>query len=134
VKNVDGAGRQEAARQYAFAGPGHVRVTGPAIDLSRQANAQMSLRIDYRVDAKPAGKVTLGVGDAGAIDATRLFAGATPGTWASAKVPLDCFRKAGADVTKVSQPFLLGADAGFTVSIVGLRLDADPAGAACPAP
>jgi len=133
VQNVDGAGRQEAARRYAFAGPGHVRVTGPSIDLARQANAQMNLRIDYRVDAKPVGKVMLGVGTAGAIDATSLFASAAPGTWTSAKVPLDCFRKAGADVTKVSQPFVLGADAGFTVSIVGIRLDADPDGAACPA-
>jgi beta-glucosidase len=133
-RNVDGAGRQEGARQYAFAGSGHVRVAGPAVDLSRQTNAQMSLRIDYRVDARPAGKIMLGVGAPGAIDATRLFAGAAPGTWTSAKIPLDCFRKAGADMTKVSQPFLLAGGAGFTVSIVGIRLDADPAGAACPAP
>jgi beta-glucosidase len=133
-KNVDGAGRQEAARQYAFTGAGHVRVSGPTIDLSRQANAQMSLRIDYRVDAKPAGKVMLGVGNTGAIDATSLFATAAPGAWTSAKIPLDCFRKAGADVAKVSQPFVLGAGAGFTVSIVGIKLDADPAGSACPAP
>lgn len=131
-KHVDGAGRQEAARQYAFAGAGHVRVSGPTVDLSRQTNAQMSLRIDYRVDAKPAGKVTLGVGDTGAIDATSLFAVTAPGAWTSAKIPLDCFRKAGADVSKVSQPFVLGADAGFTVSIVGIKLDADPAGSACP--
>ena len=58
-KNVDGGGKQEGARQYAFTGAGHVRVSGPSIDLTRQTNAQLSLRIDYRVDTAPKGKVTL---------------------------------------------------------------------------
>ena len=133
VKNVDGGGRQEGARQYVFTGAGHVRVTGPTIDLTRQTNAQLSLRIDYRVDAAPTGKVTLAVGDKSTpVDATGLFATTTPGQWTSVKVPLSCFKAAGADVGHVAQPFVLGSAGGFAVSIVGLKLDADPAGAVCP--
>ncbi|NIJ33971.1 glycoside hydrolase family 3 protein [Sphingomonas oligoaromativorans] len=132
-KNVDGGGKQEGARQYAFTGAGHVRVSGPSIDLTRQTNAQLSLRIDYRVDTAPKGKVTLSVGDqATPVDATSLFAAATPGQWTSVKLPLACFKAAGADVGHVTQPFVLGGDAGFTVSIVGVKLDTDPAGAVCP--
>jgi beta-glucosidase len=131
-KHVDGGGRQEGARQYAFAGAGHVRVTGPTVDLTRQTNAQLSLRLDYRVDVKPVGKVMLGVGDAGAIDATALFAGAPVGQWTSVKVPLACFKAAGADVGHVAQPFVLGTEGAFTLSVVGVKLDADPAGAVCP--
>ncbi|WP_019831487.1 glycoside hydrolase family 3 protein [Sphingomonas sp. PR090111-T3T-6A] len=132
-KNVDGGGKQEGARQYAFNGAGHVRVSGPSIDLTRQTNAQLSLRIDYRVDVAPKGKVTLGVGDqATPVDATSLFAAAAPGQWTSVKVPLACFKAAGADVGHVTQPFVLGSDGGFTVSIVGVKLDTDPAGAVCP--
>jgi beta-glucosidase len=134
VKNVDGAGRQEGARQYAFTGAGHVRVIGPTVDLTRQTNAQLSLRIDYRVDARPVGQVKLGIGEAGILDVTRMLDAATPGAWVSVKIPLACFKAAGADVAKVSQPFLLGSGNAFTISIVGIKLDADPAGSACPAP
>jgi len=131
--NVDGGGRQEGARQYAFTGAGHVRVSGPTVDLSRQTNAQLSLRIDYRVDAKPAGKVTMAVGDKGApVDVTSLFATAPVGEWASVKLPLSCFKAVGADVANVSAPFVLGSDGALTLSIVGLKLDADPAGSICP--
>ncbi len=133
VTNVDGGGRQEGARRYAFTGVGHVRVIGPTLDLTRQTNAQLSLRIDYRVDAKPTGRVTLAVGDKGTpVDATGLFAAATLGQWTSVKVPLSCFKAAGADVGHVAQPFVLGGEGGFAVSIVGLKLDTDPAGAVCP--
>ncbi|USI71953.1 glycoside hydrolase family 3 protein [Sphingomonas morindae] len=133
ITNVDGGGRQEGARQLAFTGPGEVRIEGPSLDLARQTNAQVTLRIDYRVDAAPTGRVTLSTGGP-AIDATALFARAQPGTWTSAKLPLACFRKAGADMAKVTTPFALAADKGFTVSIVGIKLDADPTNAACPAP
>ncbi|WBO23168.1 glycoside hydrolase family 3 protein [Sphingomonas abietis] len=133
VRNVDGAGRQEGAREYAFTGAGHVRVTGPTVDLNRQTNAQLSLRIDYRVDAAPAGKVMLGIGEAGTLDATKAFTAGAPGQWTSIKIPLSCFKAAGADVAKVSEPFLLDSDGAFTVSIVGIKLDADPSGSACPA-
>jgi beta-glucosidase len=132
ARNVDGAGRQEGARQYIFAGAGHVRVTGPSVDLTRQTNAQISLRIDYRVDARPAGTVRLGIGGTGTLDATKMFAAAAPGQWTSVKIPLSCFKAAGADVGRISEPFDLGSDAAFTVSIVGIKLDADPAGSACP--
>ena len=132
-KRMSTAAAAGGCAPVAFTGAGHVRVTGPTIDLTRQANAQLSLRIDYRVDAKPTGKVTLAVGDKGTpVDATSLFAAATLGQWTSVKVPLSCFKAAGADVGHVAQPFALASDGAFTLSIVGLKLDADPAGSVCP--
>ena len=73
------------------------------------------------------------MGRAGVLDATRTFAGALPGEWTSIKIPLSCFAAAGANMRDVSQPFVLTSKAAFTLSIVGIRLDADPTGAACPA-
>jgi beta-glucosidase len=139
TRDVDSADRQEAARQYAFAGPGEVSVDGPDVDLSPNAGT-LSLRVDYRLDAVPAGKVTIAMGKAGAlgkrgeIDATRLFSTATLGAWTHIKVPLRCFQAAGADLRQVSQPFALHTAGALTVSIVGIRLDDDPTGATCPGP
>ncbi|HEY4164402.1 MAG TPA: glycoside hydrolase family 3 C-terminal domain-containing protein, partial [Dongiaceae bacterium] len=130
-RDVDSADRQEAARQYAFTGPGSISVSGPDIDLSPNA-AKLSLRLDYRLDAIPAGKVIVMMGRQGGIDATRLFAAADPGAWTSLKVPLTCFQSAGADLRHVSLPFVLASSGAFTLSIVGIRLDDDPTGAACP--
>jgi beta-glucosidase len=133
---VDGGGRQEGARHFAFAGAGRVAIAGPTIDLVRQTNAQLSLRIDYRVDGKPAGKVMVAMGAVGgakgAIDATALFAAAPAGQWTSTRIPLTCFKAAGADMAHVATPFALSTDGAFGIAIVGLKLDSDPAGAACP--
>jgi beta-glucosidase len=131
VRAVDGGGRQEGARQFTFTGPGQVSVTGPTIDLLRQTNAMLTLQIDYRLDKAATGPVTLAMGGKG-VNAASLFSRAPVGQWTSVKVPLACFRAAGADMGKVASPFQLSADAPFQISIVGLRLEADPAGAVCP--
>ncbi len=133
VRNIDGAGRQEGARQFAFTGPGSIRITGPTVDLTRQANAQLSLRIDYRVDTRPNGKISLGMGKSGVLDATKTIDRTSVGSWTSIKIPLSCFAAAGADMKSVSQPFVLTSEAAVTLSIVGIKLDADPTGATCPA-
>jgi beta-glucosidase len=126
VVNVDSEAQQEAARQFAFSGPARVSITGPSIDLSRESG-RLSLRIDYRLDAKPAGKVMLMMGDRGSpVDVTSLFAAATPGAWTSAKVALACFAAAGADLRRVAAPFVLDSDGSFTLSIVGIKLEERP--------
>lgn len=134
VKNVDGGGTQEGARQLAFSGPGEVRIEGPTVDLNRQSNAMLSLRIDYRIDAQGSGAgVTapkLGMGET-FLDGAQVFT-AAPGQWASVKVSLSCFAKAGADMTKIARPFVLQGNAGQTIAISTVKLDADPTGAICP--
>ena len=130
VKNVDGGGTQEGARQLTFTGPGEVRIEGPTVDLNRQSNAMLSLRIDYRVDAKSTTAPKLGMGET-LLDGAQVFT-ATPGQWASVKVSLSCFAKHGADMTKIARPFVLQGGVGETIAISTIKLDADPAGAICP--
>lgn len=134
VKNVDGGGTQEGARQLAFSGPGEVRIEGPTVDLGRQSNAMLSLRIDYRIDAQGSGAGAvapkLGMGET-LLGGAQVFT-AAPGQWASVKVSLSCFAKAGADMTKIARPFVLQGNAGQTIAISTVKLDADPTGAICP--
>jgi len=130
-ENVDSADRQEGAMKFSFTGHGTVRVTGPAVDLRQQTG--MSLRVDYRLDTPPAGRITLMMGSKGApVDVTGLFAASKPDTWVSLKVPLACFEAAGADLSNISVPFLLENNGAFAVSITGIKLDEDRSGATCP--
>ena len=49
------AGAQENGRVARWSGPGALRVTGPAIDLSRQTTGDMAILMRYRIDAPAAG-------------------------------------------------------------------------------
>jgi len=132
---VDASGVQEGGRQFKWTGPGRVAIQGPAIDLSMQTNGEASLRIDYRVDAAPTGKVTLGqaCGDncGVAMDFGARLRQAPTGKWQSVKIRLACLRTAGVDVSKITQPFVLGSDSAMTLSISSVQLTSDPEGAVC---
>ena len=135
VRSVDAGGRQEGGRQFSFAGtgPGVVRSTGGSLDLTRQVNAEVTLLIGYRVDARPSAPVRLGMNDATrGIDATGLFARGAVGEFQSVKVPLRCFANAGVDMARVTAPFVLSSAGRFQVTISEVRLQADPTGAICP--
>ena len=128
----NGSGEAEAAIiGSADAGP---------LDLQRQANADMVLQVQYRVDAAPKGPVTLAMGCAGAddapcrgtVDVTALLKAAPVGQWRTAKIRLTCFRKAGTDMARVDEPFVLGTAAALDLSFAEVRLVADPTDAVCP--
>jgi beta-glucosidase len=134
VRPADAGGVQEAGRQITFAGgvPASAALVGDRpIDLSFQTNAEMGLLIDYRVDARPSAPVALSIG-AGRLDVTPVL-GAAAGEWRSLKVPLKCFQAAGTDVTQVVEPFALSTAGTLTITLRGVRLTTDPAGAVCPA-
>jgi beta-glucosidase len=131
-KAVDSDKQQEAAQQYVFNGKGRISVTGPAIDLTPNA-ARLSLRLDYRMDAAPTGPVTVMMGDKGKpVDVSKVLSGAKVGQWISLRMPLECFRQAGADLAHVTAPFVLEADAPFALSIVGIQLEGSTPGACNP--
>jgi beta-glucosidase len=126
---VDSEDRQEGALKFTWTGHGTVRIVGPTVDLSREAGK--SLRVDYRLDAPPVGRVTLMMGGKGApVEVTDLLKASAIGSWTSLKVPLSCFQTEGADLANLSMPFLLENNGAFTVSIAGIRLD-DSSGAKC---
>lgn len=129
---VDSDKLQEGARRYAFTGHGRVTITGPTVDLT--PNAAMSLRVEYRVDRKPASWVAMKLGDGNAkmIDVTELMRSSGEGAWQSLVIPLSCFKQQGVDLSRVSTPFAMEAGGPFQISISGVRLDQQPASLACP--
>ena len=134
IRPVDAGGVQEAGRQIVFSGaaPATAALVGDKpMDLTFQTNAEMGLLVDYRVDARPTAPVTLSIGW-GKLDVSPVLNAAPVGEWKSLKVPLKCFAAAGTDVTKVVEPFLLGTAGSLTISLQGVKLTTDPAGAVCP--
>ena len=129
---VDAGGIQEGGRQLTWSGKGEglAALTGPSIDLTRQANGDVALEVDYRVDRAPTTPVSLGVGRGG-LDLTPTLAAGAAGEWRSVKVKLACFRDAGADLSSVTEPFVLATHGGFGVSLRAVRLSTDPSGAVC---
>jgi beta-glucosidase len=134
-KTADGPQTQEGAQQLVWpAGPATLRIGGGDLDLSREANGDLSLQISYRVDRAPMGKVQLsmeGGTNNGAIDATSLFKGQT-GSWRTAKIFLKCYQQNGVDLTKVSAPLVLQASGPFGLSIADVRIVSDPNASICP--
>ena len=121
---------QEDARRISWDGTGgaFVRIAPLApIDISREANGELSLVIDYRVDERPTGPVRLGMrcvgADCGASVPIRgRLAAATPGEWTTLAVPLRCFRNAGVDMANVIIPFELATSGRLALSVSGVRI------------
>ncbi|MBB3475507.1 glycoside hydrolase family 3 protein [Sphingomonas sp. BK345] len=126
---VDSATAQEGAVQLSWRGPGSARITGPALSLVRETNADLNLQVSYRIDRAATGPVSLALG-AGKVDVARALD--SGGGWHVLRVPLKCFRAAGATMDSVDTPMALTAAAPFTVAISDIRLATDPAGAVCP--
>jgi beta-glucosidase len=121
---------QEDARLLKWSGSGAATVAlqgANPIDLQREANGQLSLTFDYRVDAAPTAPVTVSI-ECGAncrgdfpID-TRLKQ-ATGGEWRQLKLPLHCFQSRGADLRQVTAPFALTTAGKLELGIANVRLE-----------
>lgn len=127
---VDSATAQEGAVQLTWKGKGTAKITGPDLALTRETNGDLNLQVTYRIDKAPAGVVGLALGG-GRVNVASLLDKSAG--WHVMRVPLKCFRDAGATVDKVSTPFAMDASSPFTVAISDVRLATDPAGATCPA-
>jgi len=138
VKPID-AGAQENARlaQWSGAGPGVLSVTGPQTDLSRQTTGDLALMIRYRLHAAPSAPVTLSVacGDTcgAAVDLTHLLSAAADDQWHVSKIKLTCFRTGGADMSKVTEPFILSTQGTLSLAFTEIRLTTNEGDAVCPA-
>ncbi len=132
IRSVDAGGVQEGGRQITWSGtgPGEVALEGPPIDLTRQANGDVSLLIDYRVDTPPTAPVVLSLGG-GRLDMSAQLAGSAVGDWREVKIKLACFRQAGADLSEVGRPFSVATSGRLVLSLRSVALATDPAGAVC---
>lgn len=147
LRAVDAGGLQEGGRSLRWndGGDAAFAIVGSAgaepLNLERQTNADMVLQLQYRVDGAPQGATTLAMGcgtDAagkpcrGAVELASLLRAAPQGQWRTAKIGLKCLREAGADMTRITEPFVLTAAAPLELSIAEVRLVADPTDAVCP--
>lgn len=133
---VEGPQTQEGAQRLTWpSGAATLRIGGGSdLDLAREANADLSLQIQYKLERATTGPVKLlmeGGTNTGAIDATRLFTGQT-GTWRTAKILLKCYQQNGVDLSKVTAPFVMQASGPLTVSLADVRIISDPANSTCP--
>jgi beta-glucosidase len=134
-KQVEGAAQQEGAVQLSWpAGPAKLRISGSTLDLSRETNAELSLRLTYRLDTPATGRVRLsmeGGDDTGSIDATGLFTGQT-GAWRTVNVSLKCYADAHIDMSKVTAPLVVDASGPLVFTLAEARIVSDPANSVCP--
>ncbi|WP_156255937.1 glycoside hydrolase family 3 protein [Sandarakinorhabdus oryzae] len=111
---------QEDAREFRWNGPGAIAIDGPPVALTRQSNGDISLMLDWRIDAAPAGTVTLALGG-GVLDISGAVR-AGVGSITTLTIPLKCFAAAGGDLAHVGTALRLAAPRGFAITLRTARL------------
>ncbi|MBL8265998.1 glycoside hydrolase family 3 protein [Steroidobacter sp.] len=129
VSAVDHAAQEDARlAKWSGRGPATLALQGEApIDLQREANGQLSVTFDYRVDTAPTAKVLLGIecgpGCRGDLPIDAQLKQAPGGEWRQLKMPLHCFQSKGADLRNVTAPFLLSTAGKLELGIANVRLE-----------
>jgi beta-glucosidase len=139
VSAVDRAAQEDSLR-LAWTGTGAQSFASTrGEDFSFQTNADMLLVLTLKVDAAPSGELSLtaacGAGCQGAVPLAADLRALAVGQWLRLGVPLKCFTRAGADMTKPVTRFELRATgrADLTVNRIALGTDVDRrAGCAVP--
>lgn len=118
---------QEDSRRFVWKGAGKVAFAAPRpVDLSRESNGEISLVVDYRVEAKPAATMTAGLQSGGKtveLPITGMLAATRPGEWAQITIPLQCFAKRGADMHGVTAPLVLTSSGAADISVSDVKID-----------
>jgi len=131
MRSVDAGGMQGAGRSLVWAGEAEARVTGPAVDLSRQANGDVTLLVAYRVDERPTAPVRLGLG-AATVPLEGVLNSAPLGQWQRVKIRLACFRRDGETLAAVNAPASIATSGRLSLSISELRLAPNQNDGICP--
>jgi beta-glucosidase len=127
VRGVDRRA-QEDARVFTWPGNRAATVAIQAnqpLDLSRDFTGQLSLVLDYRVDRRPTGPVTLTMQSGTARGASVPIAGvlrsAPVGQWQTLTLPLGCFAQ-GLDPAKLTTPLLIETAGQLGLAISDVRV------------
>jgi beta-glucosidase len=123
---------QEDARQFTWNGPGAFAIDGPPVNLKRQLDESFVLLLDWRIDKAVPGPITVSFGG-GSIDLGNIVRAAKPGTVIQTRIPLRCFRDAGANLAAVGSPLRITAPAGFVMTLRTARAEAVGMTMPCPA-
>jgi beta-glucosidase len=124
-------GAQEDARQFTWNADGAFVVNGPAVDLTKQAEENWSLLLDWRIDEPSTSPVTLSFGGA-TLDISQTLRGLRTGQAVRTSVALRCFAIAGAKFDAVGTPIRMQAPKGLVATIRNVHIDATNENAPCP--
>ncbi len=123
---------QEDARQFGWSGPGALTIEGNPVNLGGKLG-QGSLALDWRIDSRGTKPVQVSLGGV-TLDLTPTVRRTRTGMLTQTRIPLRCFKRAGANLGSVGQPLRITAAAGFTMTLQTARIDRTRAAAgACPA-
>ena len=123
IRPIDRRG-QEDTRLLTFTGTGEqaVRLTAvQPVDISRESNAELSLQVEYRVQAGPTDAVHVGM-EGASVPVTQALRAAPKNQWQTLNVPLRCFARAGADMAKITTPLVLKTSGRLTIAVSDVRL------------
>jgi beta-glucosidase len=119
---------QEDARSFTWPGTGPATLAIQAnqpIDLNREFTGQLSLVVDYRVDQRPTGPVTIsmasGATKGAAVPLGGILRSAPAGEWRTLTLPLGCFAQ-GLDPAKLTAPLLIETAGKLGLSISDVRV------------
>lgn len=116
---------QEDSITLQWRGEGVFEARGPAVDWTREANAQMAMRIDYRVEQASNDPVVLGIscGQDCNVEFPLDVSVAEVSEWKTWSMRLQCFEALRLDLRNVASPFYLRSAGGnsLSVSFVGLE-------------
>ena len=116
---------QEDSRRFTWSGGGRASVSvalPKPLDLARETNGALALEFDTRVDVIAADDVAVvlyaaGLKDGVAIPITTDLKALIGKGWHTLSIPLSCFAKRGADMTKVDIPVSIRASGVLDISI-----------------
>ena len=133
---VTDAAAQESGRLLTWSGQGEASflISGPPVDLQRQATGDMAVALRYRVATPPTAPVILGAGCgadcAGGVDIGPLLT--TSDTFQTVQIKLSCLRDAGADLSRTEAPVVLTTAGRLALAIEDVRLVSNTGAALCP--
>jgi beta-glucosidase len=120
---------QEDARSLSWSGTGAAGValvTPAPLDVERETNGDVLLVTTLKVDAVSPGGTSIGVGCGAGCSAQlpvgRQLAALPHGQWLSLGIPLKCFREAGANMSRLEQPFEWSSHSGEQIAITDVSL------------
>jgi beta-glucosidase len=120
---------QEGARRFVFAGDGKgtVQITSEgAVDLSREANGDVMLLIRLKREGNVPKDLKLGVacgaGCAGSVPVADTVGAVPAGKFQTVGIPLKCFAKSGADVSKVNEALVLETEGKLDLTFSQVKL------------
>ncbi len=91
-----------------------------------------SFRFDWRIDRDGAGPVRVELGG-GKLDMTEVVRAIPPGTVTETRIPLRCFKAAGADLGAVGAPLRIDSGAGLAITVRSVRIVEGGGDGRCPA-